>query len=591
LVVLVACSKKPTPTSGAPTSSSTAISAAASIASGLTSPAERFTCWAKGASGARLFDLGGIALLGYRRILYSMDERGLHQDLALQRGFPGRVPYVRPGGDETFEVMGRWPDAAWLQAHLIPDAATGRESTALWRRVGERWVQVKVAEPGEVVLGVSGWSGKTALMLLGSAEGVRLRLANDRGNLLVTPTLTAYGEEKKRSAEALLAAADGGTAPSPSASAPPLVPRMPSGLVPSASAAAVAASPQDAALADRAASALTAPLAGPLDAGESDAGAARCVTRLRASLVPGKGALLALPSGEVFIAGTDCTEGDSSLLVERLVYERGKARSSIMTVARIGDENWTPPADKEPRKLGLGGRDARDVWLGEIGGRLFHYDGEAWKESALPSIQGMSLEQLTVSEQGTLWIVMRANGGGEGAVFKRGQGRSSWDRVSLPIELRGPESLVAPSDPRVWILASNGELWSTLSVPLAAPLRLPDPIEQEDDRRHLKLPRPDIERWPMSAVCSSPYVLILEKVKPGKKEFLEVVEKVRPFAGVKLVTEASARFTYLGAIAPNVEVARRIVEAVRSLPEAAPRAFCHAPRVVREIDVNDRPDL
>lgn len=156
-------------------------------------PLPAFSKVAETTAQARLFDLGSRTFVIASRILYSADDKGLHQDVGLLAGFGGRIAGVSHAVGEGYSLMGRWPDAAWLSA-WSRGGAPGRPETwnLTYRWVRDRWQRVDVTRGDEALLGVASWRNGSALALIGDAHGVRLTPANSLGQLDVTPTASSH---------------------------------------------------------------------------------------------------------------------------------------------------------------------------------------------------------------------------------------------------------------------------------------------------------------------------------------------------------------------------------------------------------------
>lgn len=482
---------------------------------------------ARAAGRIRLFSLGETTLVSSGRLLYRADARGLHQDVALMRGFGGFIPDAAREGGEGFVVVGSWPDGAWLEAAAQDSASLDPVVTvATYRWVKDRWRRAPLLEPGELVQGLSTWRNRSALALLGGQSGMRLAIVNDRGFLDVHPTPTPWA--KARAATDAGADGDAGADAPPVDGAPPSVP---------------------------------------------DGGAAACNTELRAAGKWGLSlsrdgssgpttprALLGFEDGSLLMAGTSCVDGDARWLVER--WDPKKKQSTL-------DELPRPKDAGAQRDFVLAGSSPTDVWLIAVGGSsLLHFDGKAWQAEALSGAD--RFHDLRVAKSGAAWLVTAD------ALMRRTEGQ--WVRIELPSGLVPLE--VAPDQGGVvWVRAreASGEvLLATDTQASPSTIRLPDD-------KSAAAAAGDILRYPASPVCDSPYVLLIEHVKPTETKFPEVVAALREVSGVELVTEASQKWSYLGARVPDMQTAARVVELAQKLPGAKPAVFCHEPRVGKKI--------
>jgi hypothetical protein len=153
-------------------------------------------------------------------------------------------------------------------------------------------------------------------------------------------------------------------------------------------------------------------------------------------------AMLAFPSGAVFVAGNDRCE----LLDPRM---RGAAI-----------ERWGPSWEKDHVVIDIGA----DAWLGALagssetdvyaGGRrmadgrelpyLLHFDGAAWTPIEAPLAH--SIESLALTTERTLWVV------GGGVVLTRARS-GTWSRIALPVGLHADRVQADGDD--VWVEADR----------------------------------------------------------------------------------------------------------------------------------------
>ena len=520
--LLGACSKSPPAPGAVADAAAPPPTASASAGPVVPRPASELTVVARSAGPMRLFALGEATFVSAGRLLYRADDRGLHQEIALMRGFGGAIADVPGKGGQGYEVMGFWPDGAWLVAAARDGAADGPVITvATYRWVKDRWRRAPLLQPNEMLQGLARWRKGTALALIAGEGGARLGIVNDRGFLDVQPTPTPWARARL--------AADAG-----------------------ADAAEIAAAPSEA---------------------EAPDGATTCMTELRglgnaASLAGGERAsraLLAFEDGALFMAGTSCVDGDARWLVER--WDPKTRRSTIDDVPKPADAAMNP-------NLVLAAPSPTDAWLMARGGSsLLHFDGKAWKAEALSGAE--RFVDFAVSAQGTAWLTTAD------ALMRRENG--AWQRVELPKDegqTLVPLEVVPSRDERIWVRARAGQAEVLLASGIAAPAptRLPD-------TKDAIAASGDILRFPASTSCDAPYVLLVEHVKPTETKFPEAVAALKGVAGVELVTESSQKWTYLGARVTSMQDASKVADLGKAIPGAKPAIYCHEPKVAKRISL------
>lgn len=525
------CSKPDAPSPAVTTGTASAAVSASSV-SPAAEPAE-LAVVARLPRGSRLFALGDSVFVRAGRLLYRADAAGLHQDVGLMNGLGAN--FSAGASREAAELMGFWPDGAWLVGHSeIGDESAPTLSLTTYRWVKERWRAVSLFEPGEHLLGISSFRKGTALALLGSERGVRLAIVNDRGFLDFAPSPTEWAKSLATASDAGAgdAGVDAASEPSDAASAPP----------------------------DTA----------------SDAGDEHCRTQLRGAPLSARAvdpsggspltaprAVLGFESGHAFIAGTSCEDGDARVLVER--YDPKTRRTQIQAIDKPRDAAARP-------ELVLAGRSADDVWLlARRGSLLQHFDGKRFE--ADPLSQAERFTDISVSREGKSWLATA-----DAVHERRG---SEWRRMNLPkyenAELV-PLELAAVGGDVVWVLARSGshEVLLAKGVRSGAELLLPD------EAAALKA-RGDVLRYPASPVCEAPFVLVASRVKPKDERIEAAARVVSETPGAELVTEASSKWTYLGASVPKLDDALKLVERLKTVPNTEPALYCHAPKNAKRV--------
>jgi len=457
----------------------------------------------------RLYALGTMAAVVSGRLLFIIDDAGLHQDLAWHAGWSG-VPEAREARDDDkngYDLLGLAPDALWLQAW-----AQGTRAGKLHQEIqslhwtGKAWRPVRVLDIGETLVGVVpiGKGGSAGLVL---GDGGTLHWISGDTRSPVVPSAPLPRDDARD---------EGRDAGAPGAHGP----------------ARLRLEPVFWTWADR-----------------DD----------RGLFFPGGSPVSGSPAGQVVLVGFDARRPARSLLVERwppggrsAVVEPPEASGSELGVfaalAVEGAEAWIYGTATQPY--------------------LAHFDGSTWAREAPPGPG--SIASMTASADGAVYLVMKE------ALYRRSPGGTTWEPVDLPAH-GGSLTSVAVVAGKLWV-ATTGEL-----IGPEAPrelVRLPSAADT-------RAAREEVLRYPITEVCTSPYVRLRASASIAATSVAEIQELVRrtlPLEGVELVTEACRRATCLGARVPSVAAAVKLRDAMNARePSAAAEAFCHVPQATKRI--------
>ena len=306
-----------------------------------------------------------------------------------------------------------------------------------------------------------------------------------------------------------------------------------------------------------------------------------CLTRLNAE------AFTALPSGEVFMAGSLCDmEGDASAsAVER--WAPGKSKGLLETLPGAAA---TASLDVD----GLVARSPSEVFLighlmtGKENRPYFaRFDGTRWIDEP-PPMTGFPAG-LWLGPDGVLWTAS-----GE-TLWSRAPGSARWAPMALPQDTKdGTWALHAQSVwPRgpgdVWVLAAgpkSGRLFLMHTRPATKPIKLPDPEEIAEEVRTRSMPAP------LTASCETPFVLIytVGKSAPPDYDFPSTRAALKghtELAEAALVEVKRVDKRYLGARVPSAALARKLADLIKQKVQGStPQVTCYNPKVTRALDLD-----
>jgi hypothetical protein len=306
-----------------------------------------------------------------------------------------------------------------------------------------------------------------------------------------------------------------------------------------------------------------------------------CATRLNAD------AFTALPSGEVFMAGTLCdTEGDASVsAAER--WAPGKSKGVLETLpgaaatATLEVDGLVARSPSEVFLIGhlLVGKENRPYFA--------RFDGTRWIDEP-PPMTGFPAG-LWLGPNGVLWTAS-----GE-TIWSRAPGSTRWAPMALPQDTKdGMWALHAQSVwPRgpgdLWVLATgpkSGRLFLMHTRPATKPIKLPDPEEIAEEVRTRSMPAP------LTAGCETPFVLIytVGKSAPPDYDFPATRAALKghtELADATLVEVKRVDKRYLGAKVASAAMAQKLVELIKQKVQGStPQATCYNPKVTRALDLD-----
>lgn len=540
---------------------------AASSSSGAPAPQAGGLAVVARVSDAHLYSAGPMAVLVSRHILFTIDDQGFHQDPSWHKGFlsPPPLADVEVSG---YDVTGVAPDALWIQAWSQGKGTSDPTQTlSTYRWAGKIWGNVQPLSGHDVLLGVVPFGkGKYTGLVLADNGGLRFIPGNTRSAAVPSPP-TPLAEE-----------ADGGAPPAASASANPASPPAVS-----ASANPVASNAPSASSASPALSA--APSSPPLDASPAPPPSASAVAKKAddkpppakikikapfwsfmdhedAGLFPHGPPVSGSSAGQIVLVGGDAANEGKGLLVER--WAPGASKSVVTALP-------APSADEgtEFAPLAAGGREAYVYGNGKVP-YLVRFDGAAWAREAPPAAS--EIQAMSAAEDGSVVLVM-AKG-----VFRRAPGDKTWTNVPLPATSGSPRAAVFVGKD-LWVLTAGDLLGPSNKAPSEI-AHLPTALDASEARV-------EVVRYPLTAACTSPFVVLDGHVSPAQKSFPEIedlIKKTIGVAGVELLTEVSPKWTYVGAKVPSYAAANKLEQAMLAQkPKGYAKAYCHLPRAVKTI--------
>jgi hypothetical protein len=512
-------------------------------------------------SGMRLYGLGSLAALVSGRLLFVIDDAGLHQDPVWQAGFSG-IPDVPDHAKNGYDVMGVAPDTLWLQAWVQGNATMDPfQDLQTFRWTGKIWGGVRPLDQGETVAGVVPiGKGRTAALVLGGQGQLRWIPGNTR-SAAVPSAPTLRDEADDAGAPAAPGSASASAAAPASASAAP----TPSASASAPASASASAAPPASASAAPPASASAAPPAKP------EPRPARVhVSCAWPGYMEDDDRGLYFPTlqvsgsaaGQVVLAGNDRGKGHA-VIAER--WAPGASKSVV--------EPLPEPAEDEDGLYGAIAVGEDEAWVYATAARpyLVHRTASGWAREA-PPVPGR-IASMAAGDDGSVVLVVADN------VFRRAPGDKAWKNVPVPAHT---STLLAAAvvAGKLWV-ASSAELFGPVAP--KTPVHLPGSTETAAARE-------DLVRYPLTDVCASPYVVLRSRVSPAAKSFPDVetlVKATLPLDGVELLTEISAKWTYLGARVPTVAAAEKLRNAMNDHdPGAGATAWCHVPRAVKRIQLS-----
>jgi hypothetical protein len=308
--------------------------------------------------------------------------------------------------------------------------------------------------------------------------------------------------------------------------------------------------------------------------GEPTEGAAADDGSCKVKMKPGAPYKLAgVSTGHLFAAGYGCTEsGKGDAMVER--WEPKNRRGTVEPL---------PKADGggELAIRGVTARSATEVYVwGAAGAKPYiaKFDGKAWALEKVP-FEGAPTS-LAIAEDGTIYVAA------PDALWKRSGGDVAWVKSTLPAP--GGATLVAHA---VWA-KSAAEMWVTASSGNKHYLLHPKPATKTytlPARSQMESSLSTNKRFLATEACTKPYAHLMTVGKAGDKPptnfvaLSEIFKGNKDTAGAKFIVENDGANLYVGAQAPSVEVAKKVVELYQAKnPKAAANVFCHEPVIIEK---------
>jgi hypothetical protein len=279
-------------------------------------------------------------------------------------------------------------------------------------------------------------------------------------------------------------------------------------------------------------------------------------------------AFLAIPSGHVFIAGNDCSEGTS---VEW--FAPGAEQGSRASLAPGCWPSVTFAGDK-PESVFLMVA-CRETKKHEAQNKLFRFDGTGFGEVPYP---GGRPALMRVTPAGALLVA-------DASVLRKRAPDGAWSEIPLPAGVTALSSLHVASEDDLWATAGNQILRTR--APAGDPQRVEWPsYGVQMARDSLALPRAATKS------CESIFALLFSftRVTPDDYDFpltRKALAGHKDLAGIRLVVTRDRGRKYFGAFAPSLEIGKKLVEVVqKGVPDSTPQLLCVKPEVVREMEID-----
>lgn len=283
----------------------------------------------------------------------------------------------------------------------------------------------------------------------------------------------------------------------------------------------------------------------------------------RMTVERGTETVAALTTGQVFVAGFDCTVDEAELfthpVVERWDPARKKNSFDVLPAPKKALSSLIMLASAPDRAFVVDESESAYVAV---------FDGTTWK---LDTVPWRAARQAAVDGAGRLWVLTT-----DGQLWSR-EPTGDWAQVSLS-EPAGsvvkPEALTAQGE-RVWVVG-QGMVFANLPAP-------PKLVEVGT----IEVTRPEkSDYWDFSAspLCTATYVKLgpvkqptadIDKNFPGLRDAL----RNKGLPAMDYVYEDRGGQQNLGLRAPSLAVAERVVALLKEAdPKSGARVICHDPR-------------
>jgi hypothetical protein len=300
-----------------------------------------------------------------------------------------------------------------------------------------------------------------------------------------------------------------------------------------------------------------------------------CRTRLEPDV------FFALPSGHVFVLGTECSTREAAVET----WQPGRTEGTVTPLPGAKGDRWSDPL----HAVGS----ANDVWLAYRANRLAHFDGARFRAEQAPTAQPVS--SISVAPDGTLWLVAKSSDfvrkpavEAPGELWRRTRD-GAWTRVALPDppdfpeRARGATSVVALGAGDVWITASGRLLRTGAPV---APQRIDWEFDQQLAGGSFRVPRAATPQ------CKELFVLLygLTRVAPPDYDYpltRAALKGRSEFASARFVETTENGRRFFGAFVPDYAAGKKLVQLVESKVKGSiPQLLCHQPEVTRRFDID-----
>ncbi|MBI5535753.1 MAG: hypothetical protein HY898_23680 [Deltaproteobacteria bacterium] len=470
------------------------------------------------AGNSNLLPAHGYVLFAYNDLLFRATPEGLHQDLALMKGFHRDW--------SELDAFGVWPAFAFAEVNVkdrryLPP---GEEPALIRWSEGRGWFHTRLQVYSDRITAVAPWS-----------EGRSLGAANINPTVeSLYPTQSDWDPHWRlfQTGDTLSAACPDGLCKCKTWD------RW--GYLETGKCTTPAPSPQCA----------PSPDSRPTDG--------RCMARLE--LFANRAAFSSLTSGHVFALGVDTTLKSRPVSVER--WEPGKVDSILEHLDVPGHR----PADVDYRMLVVSGTEVYVHKLTKPYIALF--DGTGWKPSPLPK-EGTTISRLIASESGTVWAIA------QGRLYEKTRGQT-WrpmnDVVASPAHL----DEIAWSEPdNLWAIDRTAHL--LLGPPAGKQvMELPSADLVAKSRQEDMMPVTPA----CTSIYVSIHAPITEfQTFPEVRAAIQGEPAIK---GLQLTLAKRVGRLELGATVSDYTVATRFIEVLRSSsPSFKPTLWCHEPRIAK----------
>ena len=274
--------------------------------------------------------------------------------------------------------------------------------------------------------------------------------------------------------------------------------------------------------------------------------------------------LAGLPSGHLFAIGSECKTNKA--VAERWEPKKVRGDAAVLEGIAPGAHGYALAAASPEEAYALFGAGPDKTWLAT-------WDGKAWKVEDAPF---GAASGLFAAGDGSVWSY------GVKGLFRHPKG-GAWTKVDAPAGKI--TSAWAKDEKNVWVVTDEATLLHK-GGPAGKSVKLPASADVASVLARDK-------RWLATPFCKSIYVMLATIGPKGGKvpeSFAALSDVVRGAPelqkDVSYVVDDNGANLFVGAKAPSVEVAEKIVAAYKAKnPKATPMVYCHAPNVAGTLKV------